>query len=68
MTFGEVAGENVVLPHEFTLTILDWYSQCEINETALGGRLNGDFQREWDFDYLYKIFSDCTHIIKWLSK
>jgi hypothetical protein len=33
LTFGEIAGEKVVLPDEFTLTIMGWHSGCEITET-----------------------------------
>jgi len=39
VTFGEVDGENVVLPDEFIFTIVGGYSQCEINETV---RWEGD--------------------------
>ena len=34
VTFSEVDGEEVILPEEFSFTIMGWYSQCEINETV----------------------------------
>jgi hypothetical protein len=32
VSFGEVAGEEVVLPAEFSFSIMGWYSGCEINQ------------------------------------
>jgi hypothetical protein len=34
VTFGEISDEDVFLPDEFELTIMGWYSQCEITETV----------------------------------
>ncbi len=32
VTFGEVAGEEVILPAEFSFSIMGYYSGCEINQ------------------------------------
>ncbi|OGO31081.1 MAG: hypothetical protein A2Z16_15470 [Chloroflexi bacterium RBG_16_54_18] len=32
ITFGEPCGQNVVLPEEFTFTVLGYYSGCKIEQ------------------------------------